>query len=277
MSDHADPPLLSTRSGRVKRLRKLTRRAVREELGQFLVEGPQAVGEALDEPGRVLEVIARPGAVPELEASARAHGVPWLPADDAALSALADTVTPQGVVAVCATLDTTLEEVTRHPSHLVAVCVDVRDPGNAGTIIRCADAAGAQAVVLLGDSVDRHNAKVARASAGSLFHLPVVQHRDAREGLGALAEAGLRLLAADGHASRDLDQVVDTGELARPTAWVFGNEAHGIDGDTRAGVDQCVRIPIHGRAESLNLATAAAICLYASARAQRPRGPDHLT
>ncbi|HEX7187732.1 MAG TPA: RNA methyltransferase, partial [Actinomycetes bacterium] len=144
-----------------------------------------------------------------------------------------------------------------------------RDPGNVGTVLRTADAAGAQAVLLTGDSVDPYNGKCVRASAGSIFHLPVSVGRAVAEDLPALRAAGLRVLAADGHADLDLDAATDAGLLSGPTAWVFGNEAWGLPEVTRALADEVVKVPIHGRAESLNLAAAAAVCLYASARAQR--------
>lgn len=255
--------------------RRLARRGARARTGLFLAEGPQAVREALAEPDRVREVFALPGTHPELEVLAHDRAVPWQVVDQQAIASLSDTVTPQGVVAVCRAVDSSLAAVVALRPRLVAVCVDVRDPGNAGTVVRCADAAGADAVVLAGDSVDVHNAKVVRASAGSVFHLPVAVHRDVAEVLGALREAGARLLAADGRAEVDLDVALDTGMLTGPTAWVFGNEAHGLGEAARTLTDSAVRVPIHGRAESLNLATAAAVCLYASARAQRDevRGP----
>ena len=154
---------------------------------------------------------------------------------------------------------------------LLAVLAHARDPGNAGTVVRAADAAGAGGVLLTGDSVDPYNGKCVRASAGSLFHLPVSVGDRVEDDLPALRAAGLQVLAADGHADLDLDEAADTGLLAAPTAWVFGNEAWGLPEQTRALADAVVKVPIHGRAESLNLATAAAVCLYASARAHRTR------
>jgi len=156
---------------------------------------------------------------------------------------------------------------------------NVRDPGNAGTVIRAADAAGAGAVVLTAESVDVHNPKTVRATAGSLFHLPVVTGMPLATATGTLRAAGLTVLAADGSGEHDLDDLLDvagrpggTGrvpDLARPTAWVFGNEAWGLTPEDRELADAVVRVPIRGQAESLNLATAATVCLYASARAQR--------
>jgi RNA methyltransferase, TrmH family len=267
-------PLLSARSGRVRTARRLARRASRAEHRLFLAEGPQAVREALGVPGCVREVFASRAAAaahPGLHASAAAAGVPWQPVDDAALSALTQTVHPQGVVAVCRFLDRPLADVLAAAPRLLAVCADVRDPGNAGTVVRCADAAGAGGVVLTGESVDPYNGKAVRASAGSLFHLPLALDPRTTDVLDAVRRAGLGVLAADGRGELDLDDAEDAGLLSAPTAWLFGNEAWGLPADVAALADHRVRIPLHGRAESLNLATAAAVCLYASARAQRPR------
>jgi TrmH family RNA methyltransferase len=251
----------------VRTARKLARRAFRAEHGLFLVEGPQAVREALAVPGLVREVFALAGRHDDLRALA--GDVPWLTAEDSAIASLSDTVHPQGVVAVCRTLDVPLEDALEDRPSLVAVCADIRDPGNAGTVIRCADAAGAGAVVVTGDSVDVYNGKAVRASVGSLFHLPVAVRRDPVGTVEALRGAGLTVLAADGYGELDLDEAADSGLLAGRTAWLFGNEAWGLPAELGALADHRVRIPIHGRAESLNLATAAAVCLYASARAQR--------
>jgi len=171
------------------------------------------------------------------------------------------------VVALCRFLDRPVAHVLDGAPRLVALCADVRDPGNAGTVIRCADAAGADAVVFAGSSGDFYNPKTVRASVGSLFHLPVATEPDPAVAVRAAQAAGLVVLAADGAGEVDLDDAA--GLLARPTAWLFGNEAWGLPDDLAALADHRVRIPIHGRAESLNLSTAAALCLYASARAQR--------
>jgi TrmH family RNA methyltransferase len=244
----------------------------RAEHRLFLAEGPQAVREALTVPGCVREVFASPeagAAHPEILAAAREDQVPWQLADEAALAGLTGTVQPQGLVAVCRFLDQPfLDLLARRPA-LLAVCAEVRDPGNAGTVIRCADAAGADGVVLTGSSVDPYNGKAVRASAGSLFHVPVALEPSAEQAVTALRDGGITVLAADGLGEVDLDDAADDGLLARHTAWLFGNEARGLPADLAALADHRVRIPIHGRAESLNLATAAAVCLYASARAQR--------
>ena len=174
-------------------------------------------------------------------------------------------MTPQGIVAVCALLDRPLDEAVTPGARLVVVLVDVADPGNAGTVIRVADAAGADAVVLAGDTVDPHNGKCVRAAAGSLFHVPIARVRDVPAALSACSAAGLRTFAAHGYADAELDRV----DLTEPTAWVFGNEAHGLPADVLDRTDLAVRIPLYGKAESLNLATAAAVCVYTSAMTAR--------
>jgi TrmH family RNA methyltransferase len=268
------PELTSTRAARVKAAQRLAKRAFRARDRKFLAEGPQAVREALDRAGTVHEVfVTREAAVrhADLVAAAEAAGTPVHLASGEVMSALTQTVTPQGVVAVCALLDQPLLDVLATGPRLLAVLAHARDPGNAGTVIRAADAAGAGGVLLTGDSVDPYNGKCVRAAAGSLFHLPVVVGSRVEDDLPALRSAGLRVLAADGHADLDLDAATDSGLLDGATAWVFGNEAWGLPDTTRALCDEVVKVPIHGRAESLNLATAAAVCLYASPRAHRSR------
>lgn len=265
---------LTAGNARVKDARKLSRRSVRSERRLFLADGPKAVAGALGVPGCVVEVFATPTAAQEYgDLLATGSGAPVTLVDDRALASLSDSVSPAGVVALCNFIDVPVASVVeeaacgRHETRLLAICADIRDPGNAGTVIRCADAAGADGVVLAGDSVDAYNPKTVRASVGSLFHLPVAIERDAAAAVRTARDAGLTVLAADGGGEVDL---FDADELlARPTAWLLGNEAWGLPEELAALADHRVRIPIHGRAESLNLATAAALCLYASARAQR--------
>lgn len=274
------PELTSTRSARVTAAHRLARRSFRGKERRFLAEGPQAVREAALHPGgpggrTLVELYATPEAAErhaDVVAAARAAGAQVLTATPEVMAEISDTVTPQGVVGLCRFLDAPFAEVLRARPRLVAVLAHVRDPGNAGTVLRCADAAGADAVVLTDASVDLYNPKAVRASAGSLFHLPVAVGVPVSEAVAGLRAAGVRVLAADGAGERDLDAETDGGALRAPTAWIFGNEAWGLPEETRALADAVVRVPIHGRAESLNLATAAAVCLYASAREQRAPG-----
>ena len=267
---------LGADAARVKAARRLTRRAFRRSERRFLAEGPQAVREALTVHGCVVEVFSTCDAATrhsDLVEACAAADVPWRYVDEAALATLTDTVTPQGLVAVCGYLEQDLNALLAESPTLVAVCASVRDPGNAGALIRCADAAGVAAVILAGTSVDPYNGKVVRASVGSLFHLPVVTDGAVSETVAALREAGLTVLAADGSGDIRLDEAVGSGLLLQPTAWIFGNEAWGTPTDDLALADHVVRVPIYGRAESLNLATAAALCLYASAGVQRGARP----
>ncbi|HCA85140.1 MAG TPA: RNA methyltransferase [Streptomyces sp.] len=273
------PELISPRSPRVAAARRLARRNFRGKERRFIAEGPQAVREAVrhragGEP-TLTELFTTADAAEryaDVVEAARAAGVRVHTASAEVLAEVSQTVTPQGLVGVCRFLDSPFEEILAARPRLVAVLSHVRDPGNAGTVLRCADAAGADAVVLTDASVDLYNPKSVRASVGSLFHLPVAVGVPVEDVVSGLREAGVRILAADGAGERDLDSELDAGTMGGPTAWVFGNEAWGLPEETRALTDAVVRVPIHGRAESLNLATAAAVCLYASARAQRASG-----
>jgi RNA methyltransferase, TrmH family len=274
----AAPQLTNPRAERVKAVRALSGRSVRLRSGRFLVEGPQSVREAVREaPERVRDLYVTPSAAERYAAiadDAAARGVRVHTATDEVLAAMSPDA--QGLLAVAETHEPGLDAVLAGRPRLVAVLARVRDPGNAGTVIRAADAAGADAVVLTAESVDVHNPKVVRSTAGSLFHLPVTTGATLGDVTAALRAAGLQVLAADGSGEHDLDDLLDAVgdpgtavDLSRPTAWVFGNEAWGLPDDDRALADAVVRVPIRGRAESLNLATAATVCLYASSRAQR--------
>jgi RNA methyltransferase, TrmH family len=262
---------LGIRSPRVKAARQLGKKAFRERGRSFLAEGPQAVREALRQPGVLTELfVTGQGASrhPELVAEAASLGIAVHEISGEVMGEVAQTITPQGLVGVCRFIDVPLVSLLEPPPRLVTVLANVRDPGNAGTVLRTADAAGADGVIFSAASVDPYNSKCVRSSAGSLFHLPVVAGAPIAEAIGRLRESGLQVLAADGSAT----QVVDGPEgpdLSRPTAWLFGNEAWGLPDDVLALADAAAAVPIYGRAESLNLAAAAAVCLYASARQLR--------
>ncbi|KMS75038.1 RNA methyltransferase [Streptomyces viridochromogenes] len=269
------PELISPRSPRVLAARRLGKRNFRGKERLFLAEGPQAVREAAGHADTLVELFVTLDAAEryaDIIGEARAAGARVHLAAEQVIADISTTVTPQGLVGVCRFIDTPFEEILAARPRLVAVLAHVRDPGNAGTVLRCADAAGAEAVVLTDASVDLYNPKAVRASVGSLFHLPVAVGVPVERAVAGLQDAGVRILAADGAGTDDLDDELDKGSMGGPTAWVFGNEAWGLPEETRALADAVVRVPIHGKAESLNLATAAAVCLYASARAQRAFG-----
>jgi len=258
--------LLTEKSGRIAAARKLTRRSGRDAAGLFLAEGRQAVLEALTDADGVREVFAT-------EAAAAAHrdllagtDVPVRVVTEKAAAGLSETVTPQGLIAVCALRDVPAEAVVAAPPRLSVALAELADPGNAGTILRTADACGAGAVVFGAGSADPYGGKAVRASAGSLFHVDVVRGAPLESFLPAMRDAGVTVLAADGGGEAALDELGDT--LAGPVLWLFGNEARGVPASLAALADARVRIPMRGRAESLNLAAAAAICLYATQLAQ---------
>ncbi len=240
----------SVKSDRVGAVRRLAQRKFRQQVHRFLVEGPQAVREAVLFHADSLDEVFVVGESAIADA-ARQAGVKVTEVPEPVLLAMTETVHPQGIAAVSRFLPFQPPTDPR----LLVVLHDVRDPGNAGTILRTADAAGADAVYFTGESVDPYNGKCVRSTAGSLFHVPfTVCH------LADVPTDGVQVLATSGSAQRSLDEL----DLAKPTAWVFGNEAHGLPD---LGLPT-VSIPIFGKAESLNLASAAAVCLYASALAQ---------
>jgi TrmH family RNA methyltransferase len=261
----------------------LQRRAARREAGLFLAEGRQAVSSGLAAHA-VTELFCSQEALDrdtDLVTAARDSGLPVRVCEDAAVASLSETVTPQGLVALARmpastdldVLSGLVDDASRQPL-LLAVLDNARDPGNAGTVIRAADAAGADAVVLTAGSVDPWNGKCVRSTAGSIFHLPIIVGASLDEVASRLAAGGCRMIAADGEAGRGLEEALATGELAASTAWIFGNEAHGLPPAALKIADDALRVPIRGRAESLNLAGAATVCLYASAWAQAGWGRE---
>jgi RNA methyltransferase, TrmH family len=260
--------LLTERSGRVAAARKLTRRSARDAAGAFLAEGRQAVSEALATPDVVREVFATETAAAAHRDLLAATRVPVRLVTDKAAAGLSETVTPQGLVAVCDLPGRSVDRLVAAPPRLAVALAGIADPGNAGTVLRTADACGAGAVIFGAGSVDPFGGKVVRSGAGSHFHLDVVRTAPLEVLLPRLRDAGVRVLVADGGGEATLPEA--TPLLAGRVVWLFGNEARGVPGDLAALADARVRIPMRGRAESLNLAAAAAICLYATQSAQAP-------
>jgi RNA methyltransferase, TrmH family len=262
--------LSNPRSDRVRSVRALAKRSVRTRTGRFVVEGPQGVREAVRHaPSDIVDLYVSPAAAQRYAADivepARAAGVFVHETSPEVLAAMADADTPQGVLAVTVDRPARLEDVLHGRPRLLVLLAQVRDPGNLGTVIRAADAAGADAVLVSESSVDLTAPKVVRSTAGSIFHLPVVRDVPVEATLARLREHGIRTLAADGAGARPLPEA----HLGSAHAWVMGNEAWGLPEAVLTACDEVVRVPIHGRAESLNLAMAATVCLYASATVQR--------
>jgi TrmH family RNA methyltransferase len=256
------PEPLTERSATVAAAVKLHRHVGRRRAGRFLAEGPNLVGAAASR-GLVRDVFVTELAAQRHAALLATQRCPVHLVTERAAKALSDTVTPTGLVAVCDMPVTALADALAGSPRLIAVPVEISEPGNAGTLIRIADAMGAGAVVLAGHSVDPYNGKCLRASAGSIFSIPVVAAPDADGAVAAMRAAGLQVLAT----TVDGETRLDEADLSAPTAWLFGAESHGLSAELAAAADRRVRIPMSGGAESLNVAAAAAICLYQSARA----------
>ena len=253
----------------IKGVAKLTKKEARSETGLFLLEGPQGLKEALERPKLIEKLFATESfeeKYPDMISRARDARVSVNLVSDSVLKELSDTTTPQGVVAVCQQFHVSIDDVIASKPTLVAFLAQIRDPGNAGTVLRAADAAGADAVIFSKGSVDIYNPKVVRSTTGSMFHLPFVIEAEIQSSLEKFKQAGLSVLAAD--VAGDSLSTIPSMDLAKPTMWLFGNEAWGLEPEVSALADKLVQVPIFGAAESLNLATAASVCMYASAFAQ---------
>ena len=255
---------LSYRHQRVQRLRRLVgRRSAREAERAFVAEGAKVVGEALD--ARSVETLfIDPSAVGPAEAAvverAFALGCRVFELEKGVVERVAGTVTPQPLLAVVPFVDRPLDELDR--SGLIVVCADVRDPGNLGTVLRSAEAAGVRGVVCADGTVDPYNPKCVRASAGALFHVPLVVGGNTVQVLSELGTWGLRRLGTSVRGGTPLW----SADLAGPLALVLGNEAIGLPAEIDAALDAHVTIPIEGRGESLNVGMAAAVLVYEAAR-----------
>jgi TrmH family RNA methyltransferase len=261
--------IIDPKSNQVRGVAKLNKKDARSETGLFLLEGPQGLSEALDRPKLIVDLYATEDAVErhgELFARAASLRIDIQLVSEAVLKVMCDTSTPQGILAVCHQIHSSLADLISAKPQLVALLANIRDPGNAGTVLRAADAAGADAVIFSENSVDVYNPKVVRSTTGSIFHLPVITEVSIEFAISSLRDAGMQVFAANG-GGVELPSLTNA-QLAKPTLWVMGNEAWGFEPETLALVDQEVAVPIYGAAESLNLATAASICLYASAFVQ---------
>ncbi|RFD27330.1 RNA methyltransferase [Mycobacterium uberis] len=258
--------MLTERSVRVVAAVKLHRQVVRWRSRRFLVEGPNLV-KAASVRGLVRDVFVTEVAAQRHAALLAVLDCPVYPVSERAAKALSDTVTPTGLVAVCEMPMTRLATVLASSPRLVVVAVGIGEPGNAGTVIRIADAMGAAAVIFGGHTVDPYNGKCLRSSAGSIFSIMVVVAPDAYAAVMEFRAAGLQVLATTVDGETPLDEAESL--LDKPTAWLFGPESHGLSTEIAEAADFRVSIPMVGGAESLNVAVAAAICLYQSSRALR--------
>lgn len=253
----------------IKHLRNLATRRGREKCGEFLIEGLRFVEEALSS-ARVRSVIYADRILQHergrrLIEVAKCLGINLVPVKDQLLALLADTETPQGVLAVVEQFHWTWDDVLGRTSIPFLLIIDqLRDPGNLGTIIRTAEAAGVSGVVVLKGTVDLYNAKVLRATMGSIFRLPVLTEVEPAQ-ICWLREQGIKLVVSD----LETEHLYDQADYTQPLAIVVGNEAHGCQSELCQIADQIVKIPLAGQVESLNVGVATGILLYEVARQRR--------
>ncbi|MFN2526123.1 MAG: TrmH family RNA methyltransferase [Actinomycetota bacterium] len=262
--------ITSPSNPRVVQARKLRRASERARSGSFLIEGEILLREAIESGLSVTEVFIA-GDGPETrsaESAARDASARVWHVSGSVLKALADTTTPQGIVAIVSVPDRSIGELS-DPS-LVVVLAEVRDPGNAGTLVRSAAAAEADAIVFPKGAVDPFAPKTVRAAAGALFKIPVIRSDSTNAALEELREKGLVRIAADARGGRSAYQA----DLTRPFALVLGNEAWGLPRELSSLIDERVTIPMPGPTESLNVGIAGSILLFEAVRQRVPRGPN---
>ena len=261
----AESSALTIRSTKVSNALELLNKRDRELRSEFLVEGAHGVEEVIVANLAKQIFVTKEFALANnvLMSKAANARISIFETDPIAIEKLSETLSPQGIVAVAAYVAKDLEKEDLSTANFVVVLSNVREPGNAGSIIRVADAAGADLVIFAGTCVDPHNGKVVRSSAGSIFNVKVRQADDVAETLRALTQTNHNIYIADGNAQMSWSDI----DLKNPVAWVLGNEAWGVSNED-APVGQRVAIPIYGKAESLNVATAAALCLYETAKSR---------
>lgn len=261
----AESSALTIRSTKVSNALELLNKRDRELRSEFLVEGAHGVEEVIAANLAKQIFVTKEFALANnvLMSKAANARISIFETDPIAIEKLSETLSPQGIVAVAAYVAKDLEKEDLSTANFVVVLSNVREPGNAGSIIRVADAAGADLVIFAGTCVDPHNGKVVRSSAGSIFNVKVRQADDVAETLRALTQTNHNIYIADGNAQMSWSDI----DLKNPVAWVLGNEAWGVSNED-APVGQRVAIPIYGKAESLNVATAAALCLYETAKSR---------
>ena len=247
----------------IKYIKSLQLKKYRDEYDKFIIEGEKLLKEALDYKASISMVLlsesfAESERYQELEACLNNTSVPIYYADDRVFKEAGETETPQGVIAIVDKMYLTLDSILQKDEICIVMLDEVRDPGNAGTIIRTADACGVDAVLLSKGSVDLYNGKTIRATMGSLFHIPVIQSLDTAEAILRLKQSSVMTIGADPHSS---ESCIDLPHYER-SAIIIGNEAQGIGSDIKALLDKNIKIPMSGRAESLNAGIAASILMY---------------
>lgn len=267
MGGHPPTVITSVRNAHVLSARKLMKRGIRDARREFLVEGAMGVEQALQNGGRMIALFVDESGnnIAELSRAARARKVPVMEVAEPVMRAIASTATPPGLVAVCEFVDWGAADLLRRKLSLVVVLAGVRDPGNAGTIVRSCAAIGVDALFLGDTTVDIYNPKFVRATAGSMFNLPFARNVEIPWLLEELGKGALNRIAADPKG----DVVYDQVDLNVPTAFILGNEARGVAPGVAEACDALVSIPMTDAVESLNVGMAATVLLFEAARQRR--------
>lgn len=247
----------------IKYIKSLQLKKYRDEHDSFVIEGEKLLREALDYKASISMVLlsqsfAESDGYNELSAYLKNSNIPLYYADDRTFKDAGETDTPQGVIAVAEKIEFSLDNIMGVDELCIVLLHEVRDPGNAGTIIRTADACGLDAVLLSKGSVDLYNGKTIRSTMGSLFHIPVIQNLNTVDTILKLKDSKVTIIGADPHSSTNCIELPSY----KRSAIIIGNESQGIGSDIRAVLDQNARIPMPGRAESLNAGIAASIMMY---------------
>ena len=261
--------ITSTRNRRIVEARKLAHRKHRKRQGRFLVEGLQIIHMALDAGARPVEVFyceecfAGPEA-PALLRRLRAAGANLIPVARHVMESLSERDEPQGLVVTFALFEHRLDDLHLGENALLVVLDRLQDPGNLGTLIRTADAVGASGVILVEPCVDPFDPKTVRGTMGSLFNVPLVRTGDVEGLFRWFEEHGVHAVGADARQGRMWGEGLWRGRVAL----VLGNEARGISPDVREHLRAYARLPIVGKAESLNVAVAGGVLMYLWLKAQ---------
>lgn len=258
--------IISLSNQKIKELLNIKQRKGRDKHSQFIIEGPHLIETALISGSQINDVLfsasfaSKENGQQFLKRLSK-HTKNIFEVSEHIIARLADTETPQGIIAVSACRSLSLEDMRPGAPALIVVIDGVQEPGNLGTIIRTSDAAAADAVILLPGTCDAFMQKTVRSTAGSIFNIPVID-ADLQPLLRWLRLNKIKLAVT----SLDSDRTVFEERLEGPLALVFGNEAHGVSKEIISAADLLLKIPIFGRAESLNVAAAAAVCLYEAVR-----------
>jgi TrmH family RNA methyltransferase len=264
------PRRITSRNHRVvKDTRRLRRTSFRDENGRFVVEGPGLISEAVRSGAKVRLMLFSPERSEQAEVlmgtASTGEGMEAYEITDELIEWVSDVVTSQGMLAVFEQIDRPYREIITWGPTLLLVADQVRDPGNLGSLIRVADAAGADAFLSTEGSADFYNTKIVRSSAGSMFHMPVARHVPLKGLATELKDAGVKMVGLDTRGG--IDYLAE--DFKSPVAVVMGNESYGFSDESRAVLDDTVSIDMPGHAESLNVATAAAVVMFEAVRQRR--------